>query len=103
MTNFVVIPVRLGFQTVPTMLYNSYTEYDDSGDDVVEISTDEYYSRVEGVAFSVGAGLIFQRLAFDFTFLYSQYKQCGDSNLSGYSWSKKGYKLGFSMSAIFYF
>ena len=61
-SDFAVIPIRAGFQTVPTI----YANYDDS---------DNVEDQVIGSGFSVGSGLIFEKFALDVTFSTTGYEQ----------------------------
>lgn len=61
-SDFAVIPIRAGFQTVPTIFAN-YDDYDNVED------------QVKGTGFSVGSGLIFEKFALDVTFSTTGYEQ----------------------------
>jgi hypothetical protein len=64
--DFAVIPIRVGFQTVPTTLENQeWNDFDGlyEGDD----------SQVSGTSISVGSGLIFERFAFDVALVRQSY------------------------------
>jgi len=84
-TEFAVIPLRLGFQTVPTLLAN----YDDNY---------EPKDQVTGFGFSLGSGLIMENYAIDFTYSHSRYEQdWGNEEIYTYS------NNIFTISGIYYF
>ncbi|MCD4796843.1 MAG: outer membrane protein transport protein [Candidatus Cloacimonetes bacterium] len=89
-TDFAVIPFRAGFKTIPTLLSN--------GED------SEYTDQTKGTGFSLGTGLIFERVAIDATFDLSSYKQEWD-NWPDYGESESGTykKYNSTISCIFYF
>jgi len=61
-TSSSVIPIRVGYRTVPTVLAN----YDDSGNSTGQVS---------GGAFSIGSGFVTDKFAIDLTYNSSSYTQ----------------------------
>ncbi|MCK4654906.1 MAG: hypothetical protein KAU01_10730 [Candidatus Cloacimonetes bacterium] len=79
-TDFAVIPLRLGYQNVPTLI------------------ADENEDQVVGTGLSFGSGLIFERFSFDVTFQISGYEY------ENYDWGNiKKNKSTLTFSGIFYF
>lgn len=79
-TDLAIIPIRGGFQTVPTLF------------------VDYYNDQVIGTGFSLGTGLIFERFALDVTFSYSSYEiEVNERTSVEFS------KNTISLSGIFYF
>jgi len=93
-TDFAVIPLRTGFKTIPTLLANREgPDYDW-----------EYTDQTKGTGFSLGTGLIFERVAIDATFDLSSYKkEWDDWPDSGESVSRTYKKYNTTVSCIFYF
>ncbi len=93
-TDFAVIPLRAGFKTIPTLLSNG------EGPDY----SWEYTDQTKGTGFSVGTGLIFERVAIDATFDLSSYIQEWD-NWPDYGENETGTltKYDTTVSCIFYF
>ncbi len=93
-TDFAVIPLRAGFKTIPTLLSNG------EGPDY----SWEYTDQTKGTGFSVGTGLIFERVAIDATFDLSSYTEEWD-NWPDYGESETGTltKYNATVSCIFYF
>lgn len=86
-----VIPLRLGYKTVPTP-YANYT-YDVNNNEYVPTNT-----QVTGSAFSVGSGFISDSFALDITYNMSSYTQKYDSD------GQIDYSTGtLSTSVIIYF
>ena len=86
-TDFAVIPVRAGYHTLPTI----YSNWDDSGNVV---------DQVVGSGFSVGTGLIFEKIAIDATVTIDSYQQDLMSTVEDYT---KVTSTIFTLSGIFYF
>ena len=85
-TDFAVMPFRIGFRNVPTLLAN----YD---------SNDEPESQVVGFGFTVGSGFIMESLALDFTYSYTSYKATYDYETLDYDYYTDNI---FTISAIYY-
>ncbi len=81
-TDFAVIPLRVGYHTVPTF----YSNYEDE--------------QVVGNGFAVGTGLIFERIAIDATVNFDSFKIEYDSSGENYD---KLTSTVFTLSGIFYF
>lgn len=92
-TDFAVVPLRIGVRTVPTL--DSDYEYDSATDT-------ESYDSVTGFGFALGTGLIFEKMAFDLAFSNSNYENKitvdGDTWLATTSTTSK-----LTLSGIFYF
>jgi len=85
-TDFAVLPIRLGFQTVPTV----YANYDDNYDPK---------DQVTGFGFAIGSGLIMERYALDVTYSHSGYEQ----KFSGLNLTAGHSSNILTLSGIFYF
>jgi len=86
-TDFAVIPLRAGYHTLPT----TYSNWDDAGDE---------NGQVVGSGFSVGTGLIFEKIAIDATVTMDSYQQDYMSTVEDYT---KVTSTIFTLSGIFYF
>lgn len=85
-TDFAVLPIRLGFQTVPTV----YANYDDNN---------EPKDQAKGIGFAIGSGLIMEKYALDITYSYSGFEQKNSAfNLTAGHGSN-----ALTLSGIFYF
>ncbi len=65
-TDFAVLPLRIGIQTVPTV----YANYDNSN---------QPEDQVKGFGFAIGSGLIMERYALDITYTHSGFEQKNDA------------------------
>lgn len=89
-TDFAVIPLRAGYKTIPTLLSN--------GEGL------EMTDQTIGSGFSVGSGLIFEKIAIDATFDLSSYiQEWDDWPNNGEDETATSTKYNFTVSSIFYF
>lgn len=92
-TDFAVVPLRVGVRTVPTL------DADYSYDSVTDT---ESYDQVTGFGFAIGTGLIFEQMAFDLAFSSSNYENTGTVDGSEFlTATNTTSKL--TLSGIFYF
>ncbi len=92
--DFAVIPLRIGFKTVPTLRANGEGPSDYW----------EYTDQVVGTGFSFGTGLIFEKIAIDATGELISYKEEWE-NWPNYNESESGTSTKFkaTISGVFYF
>lgn len=88
--DFAVIPLRAGYKTIPTLLTNG------EGDETTDQTT--------GSGFSVGTGLIFEKIAIDATIDISSYiQEWDDWPNNGEDETATSTKYNATVSCIFYF
>ena len=93
-SDFAVIPLRVGFKTVPTLRAN--------GEGPPEYW--EYKDQVVGTGFSFGTGLIFEKIAIDATGeLTTTIEEWEDWPVYGESESGTNTKFKATLSCVFYF
>lgn len=93
-SDFAVIPLRVGFKTVPTLRANGEGPSDNW----------DFTDQVVGTGFSFGTGLIFEKIAIDATGELISYKEEWE-NWPNYNESESGTSTKFkaTISGVFYF